>query len=180
MAHGRTACCKRGSRPLDFLRVLAEAHRTLVIHGTYLDDEEIAFLAGHSARMSLVYCPRTHAWFGHRPYPLEKMLAAGVRVVLGTDSRASSPDLSVLAEMRHVAAKFPAVPRYEVLRMGTLLAAAALGYDAVTGSLEPGKYADLSVVALPERDEADPYALLFDSDSPVVGSYFQGRKTWAF
>ena len=92
-----------GARPLDFLRLLARAHRTLVIHGNYLDDEEIGFLAENAAKMAVVYCPRTHAWFGHPPYPLEKMLAAGASVAVGTDSRASSPDLSLLAELRHIA-----------------------------------------------------------------------------
>ena len=60
----------RGTRPLDFLRVLAQAHRALVIHGNYLNSEEITFLAARAARMSLVYCPRTHAYFEHDPYPL--------------------------------------------------------------------------------------------------------------
>ena len=67
--------------PLDFLRVLADAPRALVIHGNYLDDQEIGFLAAAADRMSVVYCPRTHAWFGHQPYPLGKMLAAGVQVL---------------------------------------------------------------------------------------------------
>ena len=80
----------RGSRPLDELQVLARAHRALAIHGNYLDDEEIEFL-GRQRRMAVVYCPRTHAWFGHTRYPLEKLLAAGAVVALGTDSRASSP-----------------------------------------------------------------------------------------
>ncbi len=35
-----------GSRPLDYLQMLAKSHRALVIHGNYLDDEEIGFLGG--------------------------------------------------------------------------------------------------------------------------------------
>ena len=61
-----------GSTPLDYLRTLAEAPRALVIHGNNLSDEEIGFLAAHRERMSVVYCPRTHAYFGHDPYPLEQ------------------------------------------------------------------------------------------------------------
>ncbi|HEX2477470.1 MAG TPA: amidohydrolase family protein, partial [Lacipirellulaceae bacterium] len=41
-----------GSRPLDYLRMLAESPRALVIHGNYLDQEELAFLAANSQRMS--------------------------------------------------------------------------------------------------------------------------------
>jgi cytosine/adenosine deaminase-related metal-dependent hydrolase len=127
-----------GSRPLDYLRQLAEAPRCLVIHGNYLDAEEHAFLAGHADRMSLVFCPRTHAYFEYPPYPLAELLAADVRVALGTDSLASNPDLDLLAEMRHVAHSHPRVAPEAILRMGTLDGARALGCDAQTGSLTPG------------------------------------------
>src|SRR3954454_9776618 len=52
----------RGSRPLDYLRMLAESPRTLVIHGNYLNYEELRFLGANRDRMSLVYCPRTHSY----------------------------------------------------------------------------------------------------------------------
>ena len=51
---------------------------------------------------SIVYCPRTHAAFGHPPHPFRDFLARGVRVALGTDSLASNPDLDLLAEARFV------------------------------------------------------------------------------
>jgi len=165
----RPDALRLGSRPLDYLKLLATAPTALVIHGNYLDDEEIAFLGANAQRLSAVYCPRTHAHFGHARYPLDKMLAAGVRVALGTDSRASAPDLSVLAEMRFVARRYPEIPMEVVLRLGTLDAAAALGRDKDYGSIEPGKRAALAVVSLPDRDAADPHELLFARDaSPVV------------
>ena len=164
-----------GTRPLDYLHTLAAAHRALIIHGNYLDGEEIAFLADRAQRMSVVYCPRTHAYFGHEPYPLEQMLSAGVTVALGTDSRASSPDLSLLAEMRHVARRYPTLGRDVVLRLGTINGARALGRAREIGSLEPSKYANLAMVALPQRDAADPHELLLDSQQPVVGTWYRGR-----
>lgn len=165
-----------GTRPADYLRLLARVDRSLVIHGNYLDDEEIALLAASSGRVSVVYCPRTHAYFGHDPYPLEKMLSVGVTVALGTDSRASSPDLSMLAEMRAAALRHPAVPRYTVLRMATLHGAEALGLSDTIGGLSPGKRADLAIVRLPDRDAADPYDLLFASDEPVIGTWIRGKR----
>jgi len=176
LAAWQPGAIRPGARPLDFLRVLAEAPRALVIHGNYLDDEELAFLAERAARMAVVYCPRTHAWFDHPRYPLEKMLSMGVAVALGTDSRASSPDLSVLAEMRAVAAGHPAVGPEVVLQLGTSRAAAALGWQDEAGSLTAGKLANLAVVALPDRDAADPHELLFDSDRPVVARWYRGRR----
>jgi cytosine/adenosine deaminase-related metal-dependent hydrolase len=164
----------RGTRPLDYLHTLAAAERTLVIHGNYLDEEEIAFLAEQAERMSVVYCPRTHAYFGHDAYPLGQMLAAGVTVALGTDSRASAPDLSLLAEIRFVAERHPTLARNVVLQLGTINGARALGRDQEIGSLEPGKYANLAVVALPDHDAADPHELLFDFDGPVLATWYRG------
>ena len=168
-----------GRRPLDYLQALHGAHRVLIVHGNYLDDEEIAFLAERAERMSVVYCPRTHEYFRHDRYPLEKLLAAGATVALGTDSRASSPDLSLLAEMRLVAEKYPAVGRDTVLRMATLGGAAALGRDHEIGSLQPGKLANLAVVALPDGTAADPHELLFNSDRPVVETWYRDTRITA-
>lgn len=171
-----TTAIRTGTRPLEYLKRLASAHRALVIHGGFLDDEEIAFLGGRADRMSVVYCPRTHDWFARGDYPLERMLTAGVTVALGTDGRGSSPDLSLLAEMRFAAQRHPAVGGDRILQMGTLDGAKALGWDQHVGSLEPGKQADLAIVALSDRETDDPYALLLESEKPVVGHYFRGVK----
>jgi len=164
----------RGIRPYDYLQMLSQAPQSLVIHGNYLSSEEIGFLAEHRARMSVVYCPRTHAYFGHASYPLAEMLRRGASVVLGTDSRASSPDLNLLTEMRFVRDHHD-VPPAAVLRMGTLEGARAFGIAPVCGTLTPGKRADLTIVALPNSsDRSDPYELLFDPASRVVQTYVNG------
>ena len=110
---------------------------------------------------SIVYCPRTHAAFGHPPHPFREFLARGVRVCLGTDSLASNPDLDILAEARFVHRRYPDFPGDALLRMVTLSGAEALGWADEAGSLEPGKSADFVAVPLPDRDAADPHELLF-------------------
>jgi aminodeoxyfutalosine deaminase len=152
-----------GRRPLDFLQILASADRALVVHGNYLDEEEIEIIAKRHGQMSVVFCPRTHAWFRHDPYPLESMLAAGVNVALGTDSRASSPDLNLLEEMRTVARRHPNVPHEKVVAMGTISGAQALGRDTEFGSLDPGKSARLAILELPADKNDDPYGWLTTS-----------------
>jgi cytosine/adenosine deaminase-related metal-dependent hydrolase len=122
---------------------------------------------------TIVYCPRTHAAFGHPPHPFRDFLKRGVRVALGTDSLASNPDLDLLAEMRFVHRLYPDFPNDALLRMGTLSGAEALGWDEVTGSLTPGKSADLVVVPLP-NEEGEPHRLLFESREPVARSMFGG------
>lgn len=165
-----------GRCALDYLKVLAQSHRTLIIHGNYLDDEEMAFLAQHSDRMSVVYCPRTHSYFNHQPYPLEKMLNAGVNVCLGTDSRASSPDLDLLAEIRHVARLFPALDPQLIMQLGTIQGAKALGKSCSIGSIDVGKEANLTVVPLPSHNTTNPYQLLFDYHEPAAQTWFRGKK----
>jgi cytosine/adenosine deaminase-related metal-dependent hydrolase len=135
-----------------------------LIHGNYLSPD--IPLAAHQ---TVVYCPRTHAAFGHSSHRWREFLARGVRVALGTDSLASNPDLDVLAEARWVWRHYPDVPGPVVLRLATLAGAQALGWADDCGSLEPGKSADLVVVPLPDQDTSDPHELLLGpsvSDAP--------------
>jgi cytosine/adenosine deaminase-related metal-dependent hydrolase len=163
------------SSPLDYLQMMAEAERALVIHGNYLNDTEIGFLASHGQHMSVVYCPRTHAYFSHDPYPLAQMLAAGVSVAIGTDSLASNPDLSPLNEIQFAASKHPSVRPLNLVWMITAGAASALGRDAEIGTLSRGKLADLAIARLPPGDTADPYELLLDPACQMVAAIFRGR-----
>jgi cytosine/adenosine deaminase-related metal-dependent hydrolase len=166
-----------GSRPLDYLKALAEAPRSLVIHGNYLADDEMKFIANRRHRMSVVFCPRTHASFKHEPYPLEAMLRAGVHMCVGTDSRASNPDLSVLAELGAVGTLFPSLAPEDILRLGTLNGAAALGLGDQVGSLTTGKRADL--VALPITAAAlDPYQAAFDCTNAPGAVWVAGRRQY--
>ncbi|MBN1908262.1 MAG: amidohydrolase family protein, partial [Pirellulales bacterium] len=165
-----------GRRPLDFLRRLASAARALVIHGNYLDDEEIAFLGQHADRMAVVYCPRTHTFFGHDDYPLQRLLAAGTTVALGTDSRASSPDLDLLAEIRHAAARHPNVRPATLLELGVLGGAKALGLQNIIGSLTPGKQADLVAVPLDDPQATDPHEALLHSTEPALAVWSAGVR----
>lgn len=165
-----------GTRPLEYLQLLAQAPRALVIHGNYLAADELEFLALQSDRMSLVYCPRTHFYFGHELHPLEKLLALGATVALGTDSRASNPDLSVLAEMRHVARRHRSISTELVLSLGTLAGARALGRGQDVGTLDAGKLANLAIVPVAARSPADPHELLFESDEPVSAVWYRGRQ----
>jgi aminodeoxyfutalosine deaminase len=166
----------RAMRPLDYLQELAKAPRALVVHGNYLDPEELRFIA-ERPQMTLVYCPRTQHYFGHTPHPWRTLRELGGRVILGTDSRASNPDLDLFAEARFLAAGHPDVPRAELLAMVTREAAVALcGNEADFGTLAPGQRADLAVIRLPPGG-GDPWERLFAPASVVVATLAGGR--WA-
>jgi cytosine/adenosine deaminase-related metal-dependent hydrolase len=134
----------------------------LFIHGNYL-----ARNFAVRPHDSVVYCPRTHAAFGHPPHPFRDFLRRGVRVALGTDSLASNPDLDLFAEARFLRQLHPDVPGETLLRMATLSGAEALGWADTTGSLAPGKSADLVALMIPPKTPADPHDLVFDEVSSV-------------
>lgn len=117
-----------GTTPLRYLEKLAQLERALAIHGNYFGPAEIDFLSRHP-HVAVVYCPRTHAYFGHTQHPWQQLQSAGAIVLLGTDSRASNPDLSIWKELQFVASHTNAAPVWELLPMITTRAAAALGFD---------------------------------------------------
>ena len=159
------------SRPMDALRELARAPRSLVIHGNYLAEDELDFLAA-TPTMSLVYCPRTHHYFGHERHPWQQVVERGGNVALGTDSRASNPDLSMWRELQFLASRHPECNDADLLRLGTINGAKALGLDDITGSLQPGKSAEVAVVRLNGND-AD--GRLFQVDATIDRTIIAGR-----
>jgi aminodeoxyfutalosine deaminase len=165
----------RYPRILDYLEQLARAPRALVIHGNYLDRVELDFLADRAATMAVVYCPRTHHFFGHSPYPLARMLAMNISMGLGTDSRASNPDLSLFEEMRFVSDHHREVKPSKILELGTIAGARALGLDAQMGTLEPGKLANLTVIQLDDRVVTDAHESLFAPSTRILQTWLRGR-----
>ncbi len=130
----------------DILEQLARAPRALVIHGNQLQSADWDYLAARRERMSVVYCPRTRDFFfPEQAYPLEEFLRRGVSLAIGTDSRASNPDLSLWRELQFIAARH-AVSAAEILQLGTANGARALGFATTYGILEPGYAAGLCVV----------------------------------
>ena len=124
--------------------------------------------------MAVAFCPRTHARFGHAPHPYRALLERGAIVCLGTDSMASSQSLSILDELRFLHRRDESLSGELLLTMATLFGAWAVRAETTTGSIKPGKSADLAIITLPDRDQEDPFGLLFESDLPVVGTVFEG------
>lgn len=157
----------------DFEQVLSKCdfrQPKLFIHANYLPPNILIPPAS-----TIVYCPRTHAAFGHPPHPFQEFLARGVKVCLGTDSLASNPDLDVLAEARFVHERHPDFPRDQLLRMVTLSGAEALGWADEVGSLEVGKSADVVAVPLAKDESQEPHQLLFASTASERKTMFRGR-----
>lgn len=152
----------RGIEPRQYLEWLAEAHRALIIHGNFLQPEDWQFLADRRERMSLVHCPQTHAYFGRGKFPLREILDTGVHVSIGTDSRASNPDLSLFGELQRLYEQHSDVSGVEILGLGTVNGAAALGIEA-SCCLETAV-----MVEQPDDTLTDPYDFLFVGSQPHI------------
>jgi 5-methylthioadenosine/S-adenosylhomocysteine deaminase len=125
--------------------------KVLAAHCVHIDDGEIHTLQHYGA--GVAHNPSSNLKLGSGVAPVVQMLATGLNVGIGTDGAASNNDLDMFEETRlaaFVAKGFgrdpTALPARQALRMATILGARALHMGDVTGSLEPGKRADIAVV----------------------------------
>jgi len=145
---------EHGERPLDSLNAIGLlGPRTQCVHMTDLGDQDIALLAATGA--SVVHCPQSNMKLASGAAPVNRLLARGVNVALGTDSAASNNDLNLFCEMKAAAllAKLhtedaTALPAGDALYMATMGGARAMGLEQSIGSIEIGKQADLIAVDL--------------------------------
>lgn len=121
--------------------------QTVAVHGVQMTDDDLARLAARGA--TLVTCPRSNEYTGAGTPPLERFYSSGVRVALGTDSLASTPDLNLFEEMAAVRRLAPQIPASDILDSATRQGAFALGCAVDFGSIEPGKQGRLLAVDVP-------------------------------
>ena len=158
----------------DWITLLAKATRGVVVHGTFLPEDQAALsrLARHRDRLCVVVCPRTTLALSGRLPPVEAFRSAGIRVAIGTDSRASNPDLSVLAECRALVEGGVVSPA-DALAMATQHGAWALAFERRCGILSPGRAADI-VILRPTSRHADPSEAVLDPATQIVATLRRG------
>jgi cytosine/adenosine deaminase-related metal-dependent hydrolase len=150
----------------------------LIAHLNYLNDYDFDLVADSGA--SVVHCPKCHTYFGHAPFPMERLRSAGVNICLGTDSLASNNSLDMRSEMRH-AQKYHRLSARELLEMCTLNGAKALGQKGKLGQLSPGANADLAVftpspaVSLEQMIER-PYDCVLSPSTQLSLLVVQGKQ----
>lgn len=125
--------------------------RVIAAHCVHVDEGEIRTLLHHGA--GVVHNPSSNLKLASGIAPVKRMIELGLNVGLGTDGPASNNDLDMFEEMRLAAfiAKGSsgdptALPAPTAVLMATRLGAKALHLDQITGSIEPGKRADLILV----------------------------------
>ncbi|MFZ5624202.1 MAG: amidohydrolase family protein [Gemmatimonadota bacterium] len=144
---------------------------TLCIHVVQVSQDDIARLAARG--VAIAHCPRSNRRHGHGDAPLGALLAAGLRVGVGTDSVASVGVLDLLADVR-AARALAGLDASAALRLVTLDAARALDLDREIGSLEPGKWADFAVIDLGPAADDPVERVLASRPADVVATFLAG------
>jgi cytosine/adenosine deaminase-related metal-dependent hydrolase len=145
-----------------------------MVHLNNASAAEIALAAQAGAPVSV--SPWTELQIGYGPPLTSELLAAGVPLGLSVDTTmlSGNADLFAVMKLTHACANGQArhefaLPARDVLRLATIGAARSLGLGAETGSLAPGKRADVIVVS-PDAPNlgvlTDPARLLVTAASP--------------
>lgn len=157
---------EHGLRPMQRLQKLGLVNdRLIAVHMTQVSDAEIAVCA--EAGVSVVHCAESNLKLASGFCPAEKLRRAAVNLALGTDGCASNNDLDMFGELRSAALLAKAVANDAAafgdafaLRAATLNGARALGLQAIVGSIEPDKRADLVAVRMDEVETQPLYNVL--------------------
>lgn len=171
-----------GERPIDLLaRIGLLGPRTQCVHMTDIGNQDIDTLVEHGAHV--IHCPRSNMKLASGACPVTKLKAAGVNVALGTDGAASNNKLNGLAEMQAASllAKLEsgnptALSAAETIQAATLDGARAMGIDAITGSLEIGKSADIIALDTTSLSMTPSHNL----DSNIVYASAGSEVTWSW
>ncbi len=152
-----------GCSPIQYLEnegLLTD--RCLYAHVNYPSESDMELLANR--RATVVYCPKSHAFFQHQPHKMDQMIEMGIPVALGTDSLASNDSLCMLEEVRLASKRFPHVPAATIFEAGTTTGAKALRISDDYGTLEPGHKASFFVADL--KAPPDPQGIFKQLLSP--------------
>jgi len=186
LAEVEEAVQKTGKRPLQRLAELGLlSPRMVCVHATQLEDDEIELI--HTTGAHVVHCPESNLKLASGFCPVDKLLQAGVNVALGTDGCACNNDLDMFSEMKTaallakgVARDASALPAHQALQMATINSARALGLDDSIGSIEPGKFADLTAIRLDTLNALplyNPFShLVYSTQASQVSDVWVGGK----
>ena len=154
--------------------------KVLAAHCVHIDVGEIRTLKDVGA--GVAHNPSSNMKLASGVAPVQQMIDTGVNVGIGTDGPASNNDLDMFEEVRlaaFIAKGFSgdptAVPAATALTMATRLGAEALHMGTLTGSLEPGKRADLILVDLNKPHNAPHFRR--DPNNAYVQLVYAAKST---
>ena len=154
---------QHGMPPVPWLKKLGVFEtRATVAHAVHIDDGEMRTLKHYN--VGIAHNPSSNMKLASGVAPVSKMLATGLNVGIGTDGAASNNDLDMVEEIRLASflAKLDTMnpttlPAKRVVTMATRMGAQAMHIDGITGSLKPGRRADLIAISLDNVRHTPPF-----------------------
>ncbi len=124
---------EHGVRPIELLaRSGCLGPRSTVVHATHANGDELDLLGATGTRVCA--CPTTEANLGDGFVPVERLLARGIRLCIGSDSNVRIDPLEELRELEGIARRQSGrrnvIPVEELLRIGSEEGAASLGLES--------------------------------------------------
>ncbi|HLZ22420.1 MAG TPA: amidohydrolase [Ktedonobacterales bacterium] len=153
---------QHGKTPMRWLESLGLAmERMTAIHCVWLEDDDIRLMGERDVR--LVYNPASNMFLGDGVTRILDMLAASVKIGLGSDGGCSNNRVSVFDEMRMTALlqkvthlDSNVLPAETAFAMGTAGSADTLGLPA--GRITPGCYADFVLLDMDDPSLQPPFS----------------------
>ena len=146
-------------------------------HAVWLTDEDTDLLA--TSNTTVCHNASSNLRLKSGIAPVNRMLARGVNVAMGTDSNAINDDDDMIQEMRLVSKlhrqpgiEAPAIDPHQVLQMATINAAAPTFFHDQIGALEKGRRADVVLMDMAAIEE--PY---IDPDLHVTDALLYRGKS---
>ncbi len=135
------------SSPKLILPPFGQQHQMILVHDVYTEASDLQWMKEEALpALFFCLCPNANLYIGNGLPDIELLRRQELNIVLGTDSLSSNQQLSILEEMKTVAAEFPGIPIAELLQWATLNGAKALGFEAQIGSFEKGKQPGLVLI----------------------------------
>ena len=179
MAHFKKAYNKTPIAFLDSLGVLSP--RFIAAHCVHASEDDVSILARSGC--TVAHCIGANTKSGRGVAPVKQMLAAGTLVALGTDGPSSGNTLDMFTQL-NLFAKFHKTANNdrmlfsakEIVKLAIPGAAKALGFGSVSGSLEAGKKADITLIETESVNMFpvfDPYSVLvYSANASNVNTVF--------
>ncbi len=150
----------------------AEVGAVSADHLEHVSDAGIAAMA--RAGVVAVSLPIASLYLRQPPLDARKLLDAGVPVAVATDFNPGSAPSYHLPLAMTLACTTQGMAPAEALKGATIVAARAIGEEAMIGSLEVGKAADFAVIDAPDVD----HWLYHFRPNACVRTVIDGRTVW--
>jgi 5-methylthioadenosine/S-adenosylhomocysteine deaminase len=153
--------------------------KVLSAHNIHLDDKDIAIYKEKDVKVSYNPVSNLKLVSGYMPY--KKLKDAGLDISLALDGVQSNNAFDILSDLKtgiliqKMKENNPTLlDAYEALKLITINAAKCLYMDQDLGSLEPGKYADLTII---DKTHPNMWPLHHDKFDMVISSIVYSATT---